>query len=285
MMTNAQTAWIVYFSPAGTTATVAKEISEEAKRQGKKVVKLDLSSQDPDLESKAMALKNIGENDILFIGSPTYANHPVPPIIDFLNDLPDESRAMAAAFTTYGVVSSGVTLADMADILTKKGMRVLGGIKVVAAHSMLWQAEAPVGQGRPDDKDLAEVRRFAATVLKNAAQATPPTLQPEALDYQNEAAREHAGKASLEALKPMLLPMEIHAENCIQCGVCAASCPTGNISLDFLPLFGDNCVLCFNCVRLCEAGAITNKMLPHLEGEIQKRLEFFKEPQETVAFV
>ncbi len=44
--------------------------------------------------------------------------------------------------------------------------------------------------------------------------------------------------------------------NCVHCGLCAGACPTGNITLNGVPVFGSNCIKCFICVEICPDGAL-----------------------------
>ena len=45
---------------------------------------------------------------------------------------------------------------------------------------------------------------------------------------------------------------------CVECGRCAAECPTGNITLGDGPVWKriGNCSLCFRCYHVCKSGAI-----------------------------
>ncbi|MFH1287900.1 MAG: EFR1 family ferrodoxin [bacterium] len=46
-------------------------------------------------------------------------------------------------------------------------------------------------------------------------------------------------------------------ETCIKCGLCAASCPMGNITFDKeRPKFADNCCFCLRCYHGCPVSAI-----------------------------
>jgi ferredoxin/flavodoxin len=275
------TVWVVYLSPAGTTRQVAEMIADEAERLGRTVNLHDLAGSEP----QARIRENLSPGDILFAGSPVYAHHPVPQVSDFLAGLPESTGVFAAPFVTYGCVASGVALHDMALALDKKGLGVLGGIKVLAQHSMLWHAETPLGQGHPDSGDEEKVREFVRTVLGKTEAQEAAVLSPEALNYQGELVRKTAAEASLTALKSMFPPLELDAEACTQCGVCADACPAANITLSPDPVFGDRCILCFNCVRLCEPGAVTHPVLAVIEPEIHKRQATFNESQETRFFV
>jgi len=277
-----RTIWIVYFSPAGTTKQVAEVISKEAENYDGTVISVDLSSTD---SGNKQIIDSIGDGDVLFVGSPVYANHPVPLVMDFISKLPDNSGAFAAAFVTYGAVTSGVSLYDMARAMDAKSLLVLGGIKVVAVHSMLWLSPDPLGKGRPNEEDKMEVRRFARAILDNASGDKPKTIALSKLNYQSQEVRDIAKESGLHVLKPLLFPFDLDEGKCTECSACVEHCPVDNIALDPLPIYADQCVLCFNCIRMCEPGAISSKAMPFIEEEIHNRLATYKEPQRTTSFL
>jgi len=277
-----QEAHVVYLSPGGSTRRVAEIIADETARQGLNVSSHDLAGAGTAAEGVAK-VPVPAPGDLLFVGSPTYALHPVPPVMAFLDGLPSVNGAFGVPFVTYGAVTSGLALLDMARKLGDKEFGVLGGIKVPALHSLLWRADAPLGAGRPDEADEEKIRTFVREVLVRLRKGD--ALPPEALDYQGEGIRAAAAQASLDNLKAMFPPMALDTDACIQCGVCEEECPSGNISLSPFPVFADRCILCFNCVRLCEPGAVSNPVLPMLEPEIHKRRDAFQEPVETRFFV
>lgn len=276
------TIWVAYFSPAGTTRQVAEIIAQEGERRGQSVELQDLAGRETDA---GRIHEDFSPGDVLFVGSPVYARHPVPHVMEFLSKLPDTPGSFAAPFVTYGVVTSGRALYDMAKIMDSKGLQVLGGIKVLAVHSLLWQSDDPVGKGHPDAEDAARIREFVCLILEKKECEKAKTLPLEALEYNEKMMEEAAGQSALEVLKSMVLPLELVTEACTQCGVCADSCPVENIVLSPYPEFGDRCIVCFNCTRLCEADAVSNQAIPMFESHIRERLEFFNEPQETRFFV
>ncbi len=277
-----QTVYVVYFSPAGTTRQVADAVAKESSAKGANVVRADLAF-------GAGEAKDIGNSlapgDILFVGSPTYAGHPVPVVMDFLSGLPATPGVYAAPFVTYGMVTSGLALLDMARAMEQKDFLLVGGMKVAAVHSMLWSSAKPLGKGRPDESDLAKAVHFTNIILDKAATGEPQPLPLETFDYQRQEVREKVVEGGLQALKPVMLPFDLDEDACTGCGMCADNCPAGNITLDPLPMFADRCVLCFNCIRVCEPGALSSKVLPFIEPEILKKAEFFKEPGQTQLFV
>ncbi|MBU2488074.1 MAG: EFR1 family ferrodoxin [Proteobacteria bacterium] len=278
-----KTAWIAFFSPAGTTKKSAEMISEEMAGVGFAVRLKDLSASD----GKEVR-EGLSSGDVLFVGSPVYANHALPGVMDFIAGLPEDSGALAAPFVTYGAVTSGVALHEMAEALAERGFPLAGGIKIVAEHSFSRFFKKPIAPGRPNEYDAKVIRSFARSVAKKAEKAgqeKPALLSPLDLDYQGEKAKTAASKNSLEVLKSILPPMALNEGACIQCGNCEDACPTGNISLEDYPVLGGRCILCFNCVAACESSALTNPALSVLEPEIRKRKTAFAEPEETRAFL
>ena len=79
--------WIVYSSPAGTTRHVAQVVEKQLKELGYEPELFDLGKKDDGLQLRSK-LKD-GINDCcLWIGSPVYAGHALPPIMQFIAELP-----------------------------------------------------------------------------------------------------------------------------------------------------------------------------------------------------
>lgn len=276
------TIWVTYLSPAGTTRQVAKIIAQEAERSGQAVKLQDLAGRKADA---GRICENLSPGDLLFVGSPVYAGQPIPRAMEFISGLPDAADCFAVPFVTYGGVNGGRALYDLAKIMDSRGLQILGGIKVLAVHSLLWQSDDPIGKGHPDADDVAKIQELVHAVLEKKEAEERTTLSPEAMNYKSEAPEEPEGPSRLEGLKSNVLPMELDSEACTQCGVCADACPVANIALTPYPEFGDRCILCFSCVRLCEEKAVNNKALSMLDSVVRERKEFFKEPEETLYFV
>lgn len=270
-MNNANV-FVAYLSPAGTTRLVAQTLVEAAGADGREPVLLDLAqAEKPELSP----------GDVLFVGSPVYAQHALPAVLDFIAKLPESPGAFAAPFATYGTVSSGVALHEMAEALEKKGMTLLGGIKVPTLHSMLFTSESPLGAGRPDSEDLARVREFAGAVRQKMEAPEPEGLALSDFAIYSDKVKEAAPKSGIATLKGMFPPMELNQEACTQCGICADNCLMRNIELSPYPVLADRCILCLNCVRLCPEQAMANPIMALIEPEIKKRADFFQEPPEV----
>lgn len=268
---------VVYLSPAGTTKTVGDVIAQKAGEMGLETAVHNL------WQNSAPSFK-AGPEDLVFVGSPVYAQHPLPGVVDFVKGL-EASNAWAAVFTTYGMVTSGVALYDLAEALVDSGFGVLGGIKVPTEHSLLRGAEERLGAGNPNQQDLEKVGDFAKQTIEKFVSSAPAGLPLEAFEWQSDLVKQSAAEASLNNLKAMMPPMEVNLDECTQCGDCAENCPTGNISMDPDPVFGDACIMCFNCLNDCPVQAVKNPATPILGKEISKRKVYFKETEEVKVII
>ena len=268
-------AFIIYCSPAGSTKHVSQVIYKMLDTLGHHPVMLDLCNTEDATAVKTQICKS-SQDILLFIGSPVYAFHAVPPVMEFVEQLPDTCKGYSVPFVTWGAVTSGIALYEMAKILNEKGYPVIGAVKIVAAHSLMWQFAQPLGQGRPDaddDKKIAELVEKIAAKLKSPPVRTVPLAD---LNYQPEDIYNAMSKLSIKAARQMLPQRQIIKEKCTKCPVCSEICPVGAITLDPFPLFGDNCIACYNCMRICPEKAVAADFSP-MEGWLKQKAKEFNE--------
>lgn len=244
---------VVYLSPTGSTRRVAEAVLETLAARGCAAEALDLGAVRG--EAPAGWLEGLRGPTCLWVGSPVYALHPVPPVQRFVDSLPVLPRGFAVPFVTWGTVSSGVALWDLGVGLAARGYGLLGAAAIPAVHCTFWRSSDPLGAGRPDRDDLARVDALVEAVLEKI-EAGGPLLAPEALDYQPPEVREVSEKAGVAAAKARMPPRAAVEARCTRCGACEAACPVGAVTLDPYPAFGSACVLCNECVRACPEDAI-----------------------------
>jgi ferredoxin/flavodoxin len=266
-------AFIIYCSPAGSTKHVAQVIGKALDNLGHTTVMLDLCNTEDAAAVKTQISKS-SQDTLLFIGSPVYAFHAVPPVMEFIEQLPDTCKGYSVPFVTWGAVTSGIALHEMGKLLSEKGFPVIGAAKIVAAHSLMWQFAHQLGQGRPDaddDKKIAELVEKIAAKLKSPPVRTVPLAD---LNYQPEDVYNAMSKLSIKAARQMLPQRRIIEESCTKCPVCSEICPVGAITLNPYPCFGDNCIVCYNCMRVCPGKAIAADFSPMDDWLKQKAKEF-----------
>ena len=244
---------IVFFSPAGTTRRVALHIEHCLAECGitARLVDLGLPAGGP-VQASGLGLDG---PCCLWIGSPVYCDHALPLVAEWIEGLEPSARGWAVPFVTWGGVTSGLALPELADLLQTRGFQSVGAAKVLAEHSSLWAAAEPLGAGRPDAADLAQVRDLVAGVVANLAQAAPVPLDLRLLDYLSPSLRTEAASKSLAKAKSMMPAPRAIETRCTQCGECVAACPVGAITLDPYPVMAEHCVRCQQCVRICPEGA------------------------------
>jgi ferredoxin len=253
--------YIVYSSPAGTTRHVALIIAGALKEMGSTAHLRELSKKSDSSDTETL-MQELSKGCCLWIGTPVYAGHAVPPITRFIDRLPASKGSYAVPFVTWGAVTSGVALHEMGRALSEKGYDLLGAAKIVAVHSMMLQSKNPLGVGHPDAQDDLLVKNLVEAVSSKIRSGSPQPLSLQHLNYQPGEVQEWLQKMSIEAAKKMLPPLKLIEEKCTRCGICEKECPADAIRLDPYPRFGNACFICYNCSRLCEEGAIECDLSP-----------------------
>jgi len=245
---------IVFSSPSGSTAQAALTLANTiAEKTGREPHRIDLGT----VARKETPSPVITGDVCLWIGSPVYAKHAVPPVTHFLNHLPKIERGFAVPFVTWGGVSSGTALEEMAFYCQSKGYHLLGGAKVLATHSSLWRDQTPLGAGHPNTDDETLLGILADRVLSKLENPRSDSwLSPQLFAYQPPQERRASQAISIDTLRAHKAPLELNTELCTQCGICAMSCPAGAITLDPWPTIDAACFCCDMCRRWCPTGAL-----------------------------
>lgn len=270
---------IVYFSPAGTTRKVAETIGNLLRERGHSVRLFDLERRQNPVASFAVDAQPY----CLWLGSPVYCDHALPLVEDFVRSLPP-AGGYAIPFVTWGAVTSGLALPEMAACLAERGFAVLGAAKVLAEHSSLWQSPRPLAGGRPDAGDLSRMAELVEKVLAKIAHGGTDILSAERLDYLPPTLKAQSAAKSLAAIKAMQ-PLRAADKNiCTRCGECVQICPVEAIRLDPFPVIDDSCILCQQCTRHCPVGAYPYDGAA-VETRIQTMAKESAEAKETGIFL
>ena len=270
-MNNAKTI-ITFCSPNGTTKAVAEKISELHRQDGADVTLVNLGMKDG--EDTALQLINQcvqqGGTPVIYIGSPVYGSRAIPPVMDFIERLPQCSGAPAVPFVTWGGVTRGFALYQMAEALQRKGFTLPGAAEIVAAHSMTWKADKPVEAGRPDASDLEKISSLVKNVTEKI-QAGPVSGVDTAPFKEGRAANfDEVFSIPFSAFSAKMPPKKIDEDACTQCKICADMCPADAIRFSPYPVFSDTCIACFACVRNCPEEAI-GIPVEALNSKVQER--------------
>ncbi len=240
---------VVYFSPAGSTRLVAETVHNRLREHGQEVRSIDLKANSPATAERNSA---ITPPCCLWIGSPVYCDHAVPLVTDFIRGLPVASlRSYAVPFVTWGGVTSGLSLLEMAGALQARHFIPLAAAKVLAVHSSTWRAPQPIAFGHPDKEDLSLMKLLVDKVIGNLNREAVVPLAAQVLDYLSPTMRADAVGKSLQAAKAAMPPLAVDEQRCQQCGACVEQCPVAAVTLAPIPQIAATCVLCLQCVRVC----------------------------------
>lgn len=275
--------FISFSSPAGSTRHVAETINTVCTDSGCEVHLMDLGRQSGRAEFRKR-ITGAGPGDCLFMGSPVYRDMAVPPVMAFIESLPEVSGCNAVPFVTWGGAFSGIALWQMGRELDRKGFNLAGGVKVLGTHSMMWAHPNPAGNGHPDGNDDEMVRRFTLEILGRLSSGKAGNFALENLDYNAE---EFTADIKKKLGQPwMIIPKAVDMDKCTLCGVCEEVCPVGAVEVDAEPIFNETCFDCFNCIRLCPEEAIAPAFaLEKIHAMICERVEKFNERPVSEVFI
>lgn len=235
----------MYFSPTGTTRRTAETYTESLARElaPERIETLDFG-----LPGSREEIPAFGREDFLILGLPVYAGR-VPNVLrSYIAGLRGEGTP-AVLLALYGNRSPGDALAELRELLGEGGFRVIGAGAFIGEHSF----SRMLAKGRPDARDLAEIRRFASAL----------------------AAKFRAGDFSEEYPVPGTLPLTGYytplgedgqpvnflkakpatSEACTRCGLCVRLCPMDSIRKDDPSAVPGICIKCCACVKACPQGA------------------------------
>ncbi len=241
--------YIAGFSPAGTTRKVAERIQQALQKHQIEAIMADLSVHGSPLAS---VLKDAATPSVLWLGSPVYCDHALPPVMAQIAALPGKLKGYSIPYVTWGGVCSGLALMEMGHALAAKGLAPLAAAKILAEHSSTWDAPKPWEAGRPHGQDLALIDTLVEQVLQRLQGESPQGLDLAKLNYLSKAQQADVALKSLAKAKAAMGTPKADDSLCVQCGECVQACPTGAISLNPMPqVEADLCIVCQQCVRVC----------------------------------
>jgi ferredoxin len=267
---------VLYCSPAGSTQQVAQTMAGVFSAQGHATECFNVGV--PQQRAAGIrAIRAAGPEHCLCIGSPVYACHALEPVMDLIAALPESGRGHAVVFVTWGCVTSGLALCEMAEALSAKGYRIAGAGAFPAAHSMVLSPEEEFGAQRPDAADLDHAQTLAAQVSGKLSHGAYAPVGLSSLSYQPDALRESMLKISLRGVRGRLPALIADEQLCTDCGQCVEFCPVQAVSIHNGPVFSDACIMCYGCAQCCPEKAIVAD-LAGIEVTLRQRAESFSEP-------
>lgn len=236
-----------YFSPTGGTRKVADGF---VKAFGEAAEEMDLGNKEP-----------IGEEikgDILLAAAPVFGGR-IPALVSEKLGKLNGTGKKAVSLAVYGTRAYEDALLELNEVLEKRGFQVIASGAFIAHHSMAPQ----VGEGRPDEKDMQEIKEFAEKVLEKLSRGE---------DSQVKVPGNHPYKPEM---KVAAAPMSV--QGCTVCGACEKACPTDAIKVEENRVVTalEKCILCNACVKICPQGA--RILPPPVQAHTQELLSPLKD--------
>ena len=248
---------IIIFSPFGNTLKIGEYIQKILTESNQQCKLFNLTGKSWQ-EILSFKYSLIEKSDLLVIGSAVYAWKVVKPIKMFIDNLPINKNGKAVFFTTYGLIT-GYTLFNGANLLRKKGYKVLACLKVPARHSMIFKKENDIYLNRPNQQDMKKIRKFSKLIIKLLNKFPNWELSFKKLDYHSWKVK-LLYKFMIKRFGMALLPSTyFNHKKCIKCGKCAKACSVQIIKLVPYPKKFGHCIKCYNCVWSCPVDAVKSR--------------------------
>lgn len=234
----------VYFSPAGSTRLVATKLAGILAD----MLDVPLEERGITLPSAREGLNEFSSDELVVVGSPTYAGRLPNKILPFFQTGIRGSGTPAVPVVTFGNRSFQDSLSELSLTLGNSGFITVGAAAMASRHVF----SDRLAYGRPNDDDLAQLAHFAASladrirVCENAIKVTVPGNNPPG-PYYTPLGTDGQPVNFLKA-KPNV------KDDCTKCGKCASVCPMGSIDRGDPRQTPGICIKCQACVKCCPHG-------------------------------
>ncbi|MCI5774071.1 MAG: 4Fe-4S binding protein [Erysipelotrichaceae bacterium] len=179
------------------------------------------------------------KDDLAIFAAPSYGGQ-IPMIEGLFSNIKGDGTPciVACAFGNRAVEN---VYANLAKIASDNGFVVIGAIGLVTPH--VFASVAKAGHSRPNVEDNKVMAEFAAKIKEKLAAGNVQAIAIE-------------GNPDVDFAKELsVAPKMFNRDNCINCGMCASSCPTGAIDKTTLETDESKCISCQRCSFVCEYNA------------------------------
>ncbi|GBC59381.1 ferredoxin [Desulfonema ishimotonii] len=176
----------VYFSPTGTTKTIAESITQGISPEF--VEMIDITKR---LQRNSQPL--LDKDDIVILATPVYYGRVPEEIIPYLTSL-KAARTPVVLVAVYGNRAYEDALKELHDIAVDAKFIPVAGGAFVAEHSYSSKTY-PIAPNRPDESDIQKAREFGAAIRKK---------------LQNAESSEHLTALTIPGQSPYIEPVNLN---------------------------------------------------------------------------
>lgn len=218
----------VIFSPTGGTLNAGLLVASELSQNVEVIDQTPLSARKDTISFE--------KDQLAVLAAPSYAGK--IPFAQGLFENIEGKDTPCVIVTAFGNRACENNFAQVHKLATDRGFVVVGAISIVTPHVF----GARAGHGRPDMTDRAQIRKFAASVLKKLESGTPAAITVE-------------GEPALGPRYVSDIEKVYDAEKCVKCNACVNNCPVGAINANTLEIDPELCIHCQRCTFVCNYNA------------------------------
>lgn len=233
-----------YFSATTTTDRVVNALSQAISEQ---LNQPNIKRFDFTLPDSRQVPLSFNKNELVIIGTPVIAGRVPNLLLPYLNQTKADN-SYAVVVSLYGNRNYDDALMELSQIMKAAGAKVIAGGAFIGEHSF----SRILGKGRPDANDMLIVKEFAKKISmkilnEDVSEPKIPGNQPLAPYYTPR--DRHGNGIDIRKVKPKT------NDKCINCLICAKSCPLGSINFDNVREVPGICMKCCACIKKCPTGA------------------------------
>lgn len=215
--------YIVSFSPTGKSLGAVRKLGELI---GGEFQEADLCS--PEKRKEKISFKR---DDFVIMASPVYGGR-VPPVEGLFSNLSGENTPCVVC-SCFGNRDYDDALLELRDKAQSQGFKCIGACALVIPHVY----SQVLGKGRPDEKDIEEMKEFAEKVSEKLRSG----------DFGEITVK---GNHPYKEWKPGG-NVPVPDDKCVRCGKCADECPVGAINREDFGTDENSCIRCTRCLSVC----------------------------------